>query len=62
MKKYEVVNDITTETYSIPKDSGVWTQEMLENAGMTVIEIDEHVTLCNLFEITFANPVPGGPQ
>ena len=61
MKKYEIVNDITTETYSLTANSGVWTEQQLLDAGMAFEDIASHVTLGNLFEITFLNPPPVSP-
>lgn len=61
MKKYEIVNDITTETYSLTAGSGVWTEQQLLNAGMAFEDIATHVTLGNLFEITFLAPPPMAP-
>ena len=61
MKKYEVVNNITTDTYSLEPGSGVWTEQMLLDHGLTLEDIRDYKRTGDLFEITFANPEPLPP-
>jgi hypothetical protein len=61
MKIYQVVNTITTDTYSLEPGTGDWTEQMLLDHGLTMVEIGEYVASYDLFEITFLNVPPAPP-